>query len=184
MAYKKSSSLTIEKRYDNLKTFSKNVIDIFYELKDLVKVHEILIYKEKLETNEKGKYKKHQDELIKLKKELDFIQKENNKINDKLKYYKTINELIDTQINDVSENIENVKLNINQEEQKRDDMKNIINDLKNKYYKSLMAKQTMDDNCLGLTKKINDCSEENKEIKNLIKDLEDKVEFVSSLKNE
>ncbi|SOV14011.1 conserved Plasmodium protein, unknown function [Plasmodium sp. DRC-Itaito] len=184
MAYKKSSSLNIEKRYDNLKTFSKNVIDIFYELKDLMKVHEILIYKEKLETNEKGKYKKQQDELIKLKKELDFIQKENDKINDKLKYYKTINELIDTQINDVSQNIENIKLNINQEEQKRDEMKNIINDLKSKYYKSLMTKQTMDDNCLELTKIINDCSKENKEIKNLIKDLEDKVEFVSSLKNE
>lgn len=62
-----SCSLSIEKRYDHLKSFSNNIGGLVLELKDLIKVHEILIYKEKLKTSEKDKIKKQQDDLLVLK---------------------------------------------------------------------------------------------------------------------
>ncbi|SCM20134.1 conserved Plasmodium protein, unknown function [Plasmodium chabaudi adami] len=147
-----SCSLSIEKRYDHLKSFSNNIGGLVLELKDLIKVHEILIYKEKLKTSEKDKIKKQQDDLLVLKQELEIIKKENVKMDEQLKYYKRIDGSINSQINNVSENIQKVKLNINMEQKKKMEMAKNINEIKNKYSKTLKQKQLVNEKSSHLVK--------------------------------
>ncbi|SBS81940.1 conserved Plasmodium protein, unknown function [Plasmodium ovale curtisi] len=147
------SNLIIKKRYDHLKEFSNNIAALIYDLKDLIKVHEILVYKEKIKTSEKGKIKKQQDDLMSLKEELEIIKRENEKMDGQLKYYKRISDAVNNQMKYVSENIQKVKLSISLEKQKKVEMKKNINEMKNKYCKSLKQKQILNDNFLQLTKR-------------------------------
>ncbi|SCQ16104.1 conserved Plasmodium protein, unknown function [Plasmodium ovale] len=128
------SNLIIKKRYDHLKEFSNNIAALIYDLKDLIKVHEILVYKEKIKTSEKGKIKKQQDDLMSLKEELEIIKRENEKMDGQLKYYKRISDAVNNQM-------------------KKVEMKKNINEMKNKYCKSLKQKQILNDNFLQLTKR-------------------------------
>ncbi|SBT76311.1 conserved Plasmodium protein, unknown function [Plasmodium ovale] len=128
------SNLIIKKRYDHLKEFSNNIAALLYDLKDLIKVHEILVYKEKIKTSEKGKIKKQQDDLMSLKEELEIIKRENEKMDGQLKYYKRISDSVNNQM-------------------KKVEMKKNINEMKNKYCKSLKQKQILNDNFLQLTKR-------------------------------
>ncbi|CRG99325.1 conserved Plasmodium protein, unknown function [Plasmodium relictum] len=171
-----AANLSVEKRYDHLKLFFSNIAGLIFELKDLMKVHEILIYKAKLESSEKGNFKKYQEELTALKQKFEIIKKENDKMESQLKYYKSINDSINSQINHSSDNIKKMKSNIILEEQKKVEMKKYINDLKCKYCKALKQKQILDDNFLHLTKENKESYKENKEINNLFKELETKIE--------
>ncbi|ETB60347.1 hypothetical protein, variant [Plasmodium yoelii 17X] len=159
-----SCSLSIEKRYDHLKAFSNNIGGLVLELKDLIKVHEILIYKEKLKNSEKDKIKKQQDDLLVLKQELEIIKKENIKMDEQLKYYKRIDGSINSQISNVSENIQKVKLNINMEHKKKMEMTKNINEIKNKYSKTLKQKQLMNDKFTHLSKNTIGKTELSKEV--------------------
>ncbi|CRG96663.1 conserved Plasmodium protein, unknown function [Plasmodium gallinaceum] len=175
-----SCNLSVEKRYEHLKLFFSNITSLIFELKDLMKVHEILIYKAKLEANEKGNFKKNQEELMILKQKFELIRKENDKMENQLKYYKSINDSINSQINHTSDNIQKMKSNIILEEQKKIEMKKHINDLKCKYCRTLKQKQILDDNFLHLTKENKKNYKENKEINSLFKELEIKIESVTS----
>ncbi|KJP89393.1 hypothetical protein AK88_00836 [Plasmodium fragile] len=110
-----SSNLSMEKRIDHLKKFSSNITGMIYELKDLIKIHEILIYKEKLKSTKNEQLQKHQDDIIALKLDLESITKENDNMDGQLKYYKKIDESINYEIVNTSVNIQNMKLDINKQ---------------------------------------------------------------------
>ncbi|GAB65691.1 hypothetical protein PCYB_071930 [Plasmodium cynomolgi strain B] len=120
-----STKLNMEKRFDHLKTFSSNIAGMIYELKDLIKIHEILIYKEKLSSTKKEQLQKHQDDLMALKLDLESIKKENENMDGQLKYYKKIDESINSEIVNMSVNIQKMKLDINMQEKKY--LKNCLN---------------------------------------------------------
>ncbi|EDL44925.1 hypothetical protein PVIIG_02807 [Plasmodium vivax India VII] len=126
-----SSNLNMEKRFDHLKTFSSNIAGMVHELKDLIKIHEILIYKEKLSSTKKEQLQKHQDDLVALKMDLQSIKKENENMDGQLKYYKKIDESINYEIVNMSVNIQKMKLDINVQEKKKIEIKKDIDEMKN-----------------------------------------------------
>ncbi|GAW80180.1 hypothetical protein, conserved [Plasmodium gonderi] len=126
-----SSNLNIEKRFDHLKAFSSNIAGLVSELKDLIKVHEILIYKEKLNTTKKEKLLKQQHDLTILKHDLELIKKENEKMDEQLKFYKKIDDSINCEILNVSQNIQKVKINMNIQQKKKIEIKKNISEMKN-----------------------------------------------------
>ncbi|EUD67940.1 hypothetical protein C922_01552 [Plasmodium inui San Antonio 1] len=126
-----SSNLNMEKRFEYLTTFSSNIAGMVYELKDLIKIHEILIYKEKLSSTKKDQLQKHQDDLMALKLDLESIKKENENMDGQLKYYKKIDESINNEIVNTSVNIRKMKLHINMEEKKKIEIKKDIDEMKN-----------------------------------------------------
>ncbi|CAA9987385.1 conserved Plasmodium protein, unknown function [Plasmodium knowlesi strain H] len=79
------SNMNMEKRIDHLKSFSSNIAGMVYELKDLIKIHEILIYKEKLRSTKKEQLQKHEDDLMALKLDLESIKKENEDMDGQLR---------------------------------------------------------------------------------------------------
>ncbi|CAI7719555.1 conserved Plasmodium protein, unknown function [Plasmodium vivax] len=147
-----SSNLNMEKRFDHLKTFSSNIAGMVHELKDLIKIHEILIYKEKLSSTKKEQLQKHQDDLVALKMDLQSIKKENENMDGQLKYYKKIDESINYEIVNMSVNIQKMKLDINVQEKKKIEIKKDIDEMKNKCSKSLKQKHLLDHNLSQLAK--------------------------------
>lgn len=147
-----SSNLNMEKRFEYLTTFSSNIAGMVYELKDLIKIHEILIYKEKLSSTKKDQLQKHQDDLMALKLDLESIKKENENMDGQLKYYKKIDESINNEIVNTSVNIRKMKLHINMEEKKKIEIKKDIDEMKNKCSRSLKQMNLLDDNLSQLAK--------------------------------
>ncbi|ANQ07479.1 Uncharacterized protein PCOAH_00018050 [Plasmodium coatneyi] len=147
-----SSNLSMEKRIDHLKTFSSNIAGMVHELKDLIKIHEILIYKEKLKSTKKEQLQKYQDDLMALKLDLESIKKENENMDGQLKYYKKIDESINNEIANTSVNIQKMRLDINKQEKKKMEIKKDIDEMKNKCSKSLNQKNLLDHNLSQLAK--------------------------------
>ncbi|VWU50640.1 conserved protein, unknown function [Hepatocystis sp. ex Piliocolobus tephrosceles] len=152
MEDKGSYNLIIEKRHEQLKQYSSDIRYLLYELKDLIKVHEILMYKEKLKITDKWKIKKQQDELDILKNDLEIIKKENEKIHGQLKYYKKVDDSVNKQMNYISENIRKLKMNISREQQKKVELQKNINEIKSRCSKSLKQKQLLNESFIHITK--------------------------------
>eukprot|EP00366_Plasmodium_knowlesi_P000891 XP_002258388.1 hypothetical protein, conserved in Plasmodium species [Plasmodium knowlesi strain H] len=124
------SNMNMEKRIDHLKSFSSNIAGMVYELKDLIKIHEILIYKEKLRSTKKEQLQKHEDDLMALKLDLESIKKENEDMDGQLRYYQKIDQSINYEIVNTSVNIQKMKLDINKQK-KKIEMKKDIDEMKN-----------------------------------------------------